>query len=259
MSQTQTSSESDRRFNVLCRRCDRVLIVRESWCDREVQCPHCYSLMRVPEPAPDDRPIRAESPFLLPRKVFNFACPKCECVLEAHSGMSAHKGTCPTCGVRFLIPLMDEHGRPDKATLLEADEGELPAPVHAYAASGHQAPQIVEMDDGSPAIKCPRCNAYNDIDADTCAACAAPFTMVAAPTMSRVNQERWASASVTFSVIGILAFPLVLPAAIATFLGGRAVLSPRAGRLSITGLVGLLLGLIGLGGGGAFWFWKLVL
>ena len=259
MSQAQTPPEADRRFNVLCRQCDRVLIVRESWCEREVQCPHCYSLMRVPDPPPGDRPVRADAPFLAPRKVFNFACPKCECVLEAHSGMSSHKGTCPTCGVRFMIPHLDRSGRADKAKLIEGGEDEAPAPVHAYAASGHQAPRIVEMADGSAAIQCPRCNAYNEIDADICAACGTPFTMVAAPTVGKLNRDRWASASVTFGVIGFLAFPLLVPAAIATWLGTRAVMFARADRLSITGVVGLALGLLGLLGGVAFWYWRLVL
>ena len=145
---------------------------------------------------------------------------------------------------------------PEKPTLVEA-EAQDPVPLHAYAASGHQAPQIVRRDDGTPVIECPRCNAHNPIDADTCMACGTPFTMEAAPTISKLRRDTRASSSITLGVIALVAFPVLIPGILATWLGLRSVMFAGPGRRSALGFVGLTLGLLSLVAGAAFWFFKL--
>ncbi len=251
-------SQPVERFTILCRRCDRPVLARETWVDREVQCPHCHSLMRVPAMPADRRPVRADGPNLSARHCFNFACPRCECLLEAHTGMSGQRGTCPTCGARFNVPyLRSGSGRPEAATLIEG-EAQDPVPLHAYAASGYQAPRIVRRDDGTAVIECPRCNAHNPIDADTCMACGTPFTMEAAPTIGKLRRDVRATSSVTLGVVGLVLFPLVIPGLIAAWLGLRSVMFTGPGRRSSLGFVGLTLGLLSLLAGGAFWLWKLM-
>jgi hypothetical protein len=253
-----TKSQPVERFTILCRRCDRPVLAREAWVGWEVQCPHCYSLMRVPAVPADRRPVLAEGPHLSTRHGFNFACPCCDCVLEAHTGMSGQLGTCPTCGTRFNIPyLRGRSGRPEPARVIEG-EAQDPVPLHAYAASGYQAPQIVRRDDGTAVIECPRCNAHSPIDADTCVACGTPFTMEAAPTMARLRRDTRATSSVTLGVVGLVLFPLMLPGLIAVWLGLRSVMFAGPGRRSGVGLAGLTLGLLSLIAGAAFWLWKLM-
>jgi hypothetical protein len=251
--------QSVKRFTILCRRCDRPVLAREAWVGREVQCPHCCSLMRVPAVPAEGRPVRAEAPSLSARQCFNFACPRCDCLLEAHTGMCGQPGMCPTCGARFNVPyLRGGSGRPEKATLIEGEgEAEGLVPVHAYAASGYQAPQIVRRADGTAVIECPRCNAHNPIDADTCTACGTPFTIEAAPTIGKLRRDTRATSSITLGVVGLILFPAVVPGLIAVWLGLSSVMFAGPGRRSNLGFVGLTLGLLSLIGGAVFWFFRL--
>lgn len=256
-SMASTGSQTSKRFTILCRRCDRALIARDAWMGREVQCPYCHSVMRVPPMPSSGQPVRAHEPNLAERLCFNFACPRCDCLLEAHTGMCGQPGTCPTCAARFRIPyLRGRSGVPEKATLVEGQAG-MPTPVHAYAASGHQAPRIVARPDGTSVIECPRCNAYNPIDADTCTACGTPFTIEAAPSVGQLRRDTRATASVTLGVVGLVFFPVVIPGALAVWFGLRSTMFAGPARRSVLGLVGAALGLASLIGGGAFWYWKL--
>lgn len=249
--------EAAERFTIICLRCDRPVIARRTWVGREVHCPHCYSVIRVPAAPADGRPVRADGPNVSTKLAFNFACPRCDCLLEAHTGMSGQFGMCPTCAARFRVPhLRGRSGVPQKAELVEGVV-DTPTPLHAYAASGHQAPRIVQTDDGLAVIECPRCNAHNAIDADNCAACGAPFTMEAAATIGKLHRDRWAKSSLGLGVVGVLAFPVMLPAAVAVWLGLRSVMFAGSERRSVYGFVGLTLGLLSLIGGAAFWYWKL--
>lgn len=250
-------AETVQRFTILCRRCDRPVLARAEWVGREVGCPHCQSLMRVPEVPADGRPVRAEAPSLSARHGFNFACPRCDCLLEAHTGMCGHLGTCPTCGAHFDVPFVHgPSGKPDKAKLIEG-RAEDSTPLHAYAASGHQAPQIVQRDDGTSVIQCPRCNAHSPIDADTCVACGAPFTIEAAATVGKLYRDRRATASLTFGVIALPLFFTIIPGLLATWLGLRSVMFSGSSRRSAVGFVGLALGLLSLIGGVTAWYFKL--
>jgi hypothetical protein len=145
---------------------------------------------------------------------------------------------------------------PEKAQLVEAAEGH-PVPVHAYAASGEQAPRIIRRQDGTPAIECPRCNAYNSIDADTCGACGTPFTIDAAPTVGRMRRDSRAVRSIVLGVLGMLLFPLAVPSLLAMWWGVQSAMFVGAARRSNLGLVGAGLGLLSLIGGGVFWYFRL--
>ena len=73
-----------------------------------------------------------------PRLEFNFACPRCESLLESHTGLTGQPGRCPACGAKILVPEVNRRtGRTQRSQLLD-DGGEAPAPIHAYAASGLQ-------------------------------------------------------------------------------------------------------------------------
>jgi hypothetical protein len=240
------------RFIMLCLRCDRPVVTRVAWVGREVQCPHCSSVLRVPPPANDGSTVRARGPDTAPKRFFNFACPRCECLLEGHTGMCGQLGTCPTCAARFTVPFLRPGSNlPDKARLVEGEMND-PTPMHAYAASGDQAPKIIS--DGERAsIECPRCGNRNEIDADRCRSCSAPFTMEAAPTIGRINRDSRAVASVTLGVIGLLLAPTFVPGLLAVWFGLLAVTTPHGPGRSRAGIVGLVLGLLSLGGGVAFW------
>lgn len=96
---------------MVCIRCDRPVLARPQWTGREVQCPYCHSVLRVPQPPADGRPVRADGPTLSAKHYFHFACPRCESLLEAHTGMCGQAGTCPTCAARFSVPYLNASGQ----------------------------------------------------------------------------------------------------------------------------------------------------
>ena len=62
--------------------------------------------------------------------------------------MAAQEGQCPTCGNNITIPILDRYGRlidPKTRQIIKQD----PHPVHAYAAAGERAPQILRGPMGS--------------------------------------------------------------------------------------------------------------
>lgn len=241
------------RFTILCMRCERQVIARDGWIGREVQCPHCSSVIRVPPRPAIDVPIRSDPPNLSAKKCFNFACPRCDCLLEAHTGMCNQHGSCPTCGARFVVPYLSRvGGRPEKAKLLEGTI-EAPMPVHAYAASGEQAPTLQRHADGSISIVCPRCGSQNEIDADVCVTCEAPFTMNAAPTLTGLQSERLGLSAVILGVVGLVFFPLVLPALIGLVCGVLAAFKATYAARVAQAVVGIVTAAVGLAGGVVFW------
>jgi len=251
------ATQATERFTIICRRCDRSMLARAQWIGWEVYCPHCSSLLCVPEAPENDVPVLARGPYLGARYCFNFACPRCECLLETHTGMHGTPGTCPACAARFTIPYLHERTRrPLKAELIEG-AAENPTPVHAYGASGAAAPRIVRMADDALAIQCPNCDLYNQIDADICENCRTPFTMEAVATVGKLHTERWVRYSITSGIISIIIFPTFIPGLLAAWWGARAAMSSGGMRRSLLGLIGLALGVISFAGGVVFWYWKL--
>ncbi|MBN2447869.1 MAG: hypothetical protein JXO22_14145 [Phycisphaerae bacterium] len=229
-----------------------MILARRSWIGRDVECPHCQASMSVPEPDPSGAPTRAARPSLAARRFFNFPCPRCDSLLEGHTGMSGRVGSCPTCGVRFAVPFFNPRtNRPSRAQLLD-DEQEAPAPVHAYGSCGSEAPRIVRDDDGTSMIVCPRCEEYNDIDADHCAACGVPFSMEGAPTGASQQSEGLATAALILGILSLPAFVVVVPGLVAVALGIMSRMRATQTRKPITGVIGALLGALSLAGAAAF-------
>jgi DNA-directed RNA polymerase subunit RPC12/RpoP len=236
-------------FTIVCRDCRRPMTARRAWQGRDVQCPHCSSIVRVPPPAADDRAVEAGRPALGPRLEFNFGCPRCETLLESHTGMTGQAGRCPSCGAKIMIPEVNRRtGRPRAATLLD-DGGEDPTPIHAYAASGLQAPRIFRRADGSQAIECPRCSEMCAVDAESCPSCGTPFTVEAAPSIPSYKSARRAQIAL---VMGICSLPLCIlfvPALAAIILGLLSLRLGAGGRPPAAGIVAIVLGAISLAGG----------
>lgn len=242
------------KFTLLCVRCDRPMLVNGQWAQREVSCPHCESVNRVPTPPETDEPVRGKPPLMGGSYQFNFPCGRCDVLLEAHTGMSGNPARCPACGSRMIVPYIKRTNRlPEKAELLEEDNEPL-NPVHAYAADGVAAPEFVSGEDGTTLIKCPRCSFLSDVDADACEQCETPFTLVAAQTRGEIDRDRRAMVSSVFGVIGFVAFPIFVPALIAVYLGAQSLLYVGYAERSHLGWIGLTLGVFGLVGGISFWY-----
>jgi len=245
-SRMSTSAACDDRFPVLCPHCGQAVRARRDWAGRDVQCTHCAGVLRVPEPPPDGRPVDGLRPPAAPRERFNFPCPRCDSLLESHTGMSGQSGRCPTCNVRLVIPFVDRlHGHVDAARVLDTDAQD-PTPLHAYAASGAQAPRIQRLPDGTCEIECPRCAARAEITADACARCGLPFTLEG---MATGGPPAGATAGTAAFVLGVLALPtsvVFVPGLCAAALGLLALFQWRGPRVHVRALIGLGLGLLSL-------------
>lgn len=246
--------QADERFTILCRRCDRPLLARRAWAGREVECPHCASVLRVPAAPAAPAVLRAAGPSARLRRRFNFPCARCGCLLEADTGRCGQPAQCPTCAARFTVPYLDPRtGIPDRPLLLQQTAPE-PLPLHAYAASGAQAPRIIRRDDGTQVIQCPRCHAQCPIEAASCPDCGTPFTLEAAPTVRSLRRDSQATASCTLGIVSLPTFFLFLPALLAIAFG---LLSLRCGlgggHTPRRAVVGIGLGLLSLALGALLW------
>ncbi|MCG3126540.1 MAG: hypothetical protein CHACPFDD_01387 [Phycisphaerae bacterium] len=221
-----------------------------------MRCPHCDSVQRVPA-ADGDEPPRAAAPAIGPRRYFNFVCRRCNSILEAHTGLSGQNGRCPTCNAFFVVPHVDpQTGAPLPTVELPGQESE-PTPVHAYAASGEQAPTIHRDASGRAYLTCGRCGAANDVEADSCSSCQTPFTLEGAAVAGSWASDGRALASCILGVIAVPGCFLFVPAVVSIVLGWMTIRdrSPRA--RPATALVGLALSGLSLPLGVAFWLTRL--
>ncbi len=203
-----------------------------------------------------ERPSQQSSvPPVAPSSRFNFSCRLCGSVLEALIAQSGTPGRCPTCAAVFNIPRVDMR---TGLALGAGDSGEAhqdPTPVHAYAAAGDKAPEIVHLKDAGQAIVCPRCDATSDIEQNFCAACGFPFTMEGANRAAQSTADGYAVASF---VVGLISLPVCICAdaygGIGAFIAGvlgwtsltrvRSTGSARGGRR--WAIAGLALAMVGL-------------
>ena len=136
---------------------------------------------------------------------FSFPCPRCQSLLESPAATAGEVGRCPTCDGQFIVPALDpQTGLPHPAARLDRDQQDA-TPLHAYAASGAQAPRIGHRADGTPCIECPRCGAHSDISANTCPTCGIPFTI---DGVGQVTGPPGGGLAVAALVLGIAALPL---------------------------------------------------
>src|SRR5690348_11881060 len=193
-----------------CHVCKTSLQAEDAQAGQQVRCPTCLTVLRVPSPSAAP-PIAefagvgagatasggvaaaaagARSGTAAPRppagsfpgtprtggKRYGFNCGYCSSRLEATEAMAAQEGQCPTCGNNITIPILDRYGRlidPKTREIIKQD----PHPVHAYAAAGERAPQILRTKEGKQSIRCPRCSSVSPITANNCKTCGMPFTM----------------------------------------------------------------------------------
>jgi RNA polymerase subunit RPABC4/transcription elongation factor Spt4 len=125
-------------------------------------------------------------------------------VLEAAIAQAGKEARCPSCDAVFVVPQVDPRtGLPvDHAD--PGDDGQYPAPVHAYAAAGHAAPHIIRLPDDSLAIECPSCHRQTDIRADNCPACGRPFTLEGSPQVVITASQSSIQDPLSLAVIGLL-------------------------------------------------------
>jgi DNA-directed RNA polymerase subunit RPC12/RpoP len=181
---------------------------------------------------------------------YGFLCSYCSSRLEAVESMAAQQGTCPTCGNTIIIPILDNRGRlidPTTNEVLKQD----PHPVHAYAAAGHRAPQIVTDPGGNRAIDCPRCHRMNAISSNNCLGCGLPFTMDGTMGDAISGTNTWAIASLVLGIVSMpFGFCLLVPPVLAIVFGAIALRgmgqtsSPQSGQGMA--IAGIILGVIGL-------------
>ncbi len=214
-------------------------------------CPHCQGGLSVetvapPPPPSKSIPSRAATPATTR---FTFPCQRCASILEATSAHSNQPGRCPTCGATFVIPAVDPRTAVPIGRAAVTDDGQLPTPMHAYAAAGGRAPQIERASDGSQVIICPRCAGRSPVDVNLCSKCGTPFTMEGATEIARSasGTPRLASASLILGLllclpVGPLAIGLGVLALRNKSRGGDA---PSGQAVAVTGIVLGSLGTIG--------------
>lgn len=135
---------------------------------------------------------------------FGFRCLRCQSVLEAAVSQSGRQGQCPSCGAVFTIPAVDWRSGLAVSDADPGADGELPIPVHAYAAAGEHAPQIVRHKDDSLAIICPRCQRECSIVANSCTGCGLPFTMEGASPEAETAGTSQGRAALTVGIVALL-------------------------------------------------------
>lgn len=226
-----------------------------------MRCAKCQTTLRVPEPAMATAgaatsgggmsgaapPLRGAS-RPVGGKRYGFNCQYCSSRLEATEQSAGQEGMCPTCGNSIIIPILDRYGRlidPMTGTVVKPD----PHPVHAYAANGERAPQIVKNEAGSPFIQCAKCKTLSPISSNNCKKCGMPFTMEGTTVEAAGNRNGFAVAGLT---LGILSIPLgctIIVPVIGLLLSSVAIYqtreTPEGGRTMA--IVGLICSLIGCG------------
>lgn len=215
---------------------------------RTVACPHCSAHFMIPAPGSPPRVLGRSDVLEAGEPVrFTFSCQRCDSILEGNSHLGGQLGRCPTCAAVFHVPHVDpETGLPTGPAEV-ADDGQLPTPVHAYAAAGDKAPQIRRLPDGESVVVCPRCSSQMPVDANICSACGIPFTIEGASEISgsASNANSLASASL---IVGVVSLPLfmigVVPGPIAILLGvaglrraKRSGMKDRGRNLAIAGIL----------------------
>jgi DNA-directed RNA polymerase subunit RPC12/RpoP len=258
----------------VCHACQTQLSAEQSYAGALMRCPTCFSAVRVPGQAAAvavgaggasgeaAAPIAPSVPPPLGRGIasgrrYGFNCGYCSSRLEANESMAAQEGQCPTCGNNITIPILDRYGRlidPKTRQIIKQD----PHPVHAYAAAGERAPQIIRRDDGSQVIQCPRCQAVNPISGNNCKGCGMPFTMEGTTVDASGGSNGFCVASLVLGIISIPGACMLVPALLAVVFGiiGYNQVSKAGPDASGKGMAiaGIVCGLVG----GLLAFWWMV-
>lgn len=212
MAESNTRNHAPATGTFDCPHCGRVLNVDPSNPDGLEVCPYCRKILPVPA-----RSVRQAAPVPAGH-VYYLACLGCSSRLEVRDELAGQRATCPTCGVAFVVPdlvtLVQSRGQ----TLRVGTPPEERMAVHAYAAAGQMAPEILTDPAGSPVIRCRRCGTINQIEAESCRWCGVPFTIEAGTAGLASQWDGWTVASVVLGATSVLVYvsPLLAVAAIAT-------------------------------------------
>ena len=261
-----------------CNVCRASLSAEENQSGSLVRCPNCLTTLTVPMPqgaAVGAGAASAPAPGSLPRpgpsappmqkrqttfsggmgggsgRRYGFNCAYCSSRLEATESMAAQEGQCPTCGNSITIPILDRYGRlidPITKQIIKQD----PHPVHAYAAAGDRAPQILRQNDGSQLIRCAKCNRTSPISANNCKHCGMPFTMEGTTPEAAGASNGFSVASLVLGIIGIpFGCTILVPLLAIIFgfvalvqIGNRSAEMQSGKGLAIAGLVCGIVGMI---------------
>ena len=268
-----------------CHGCRTALKAEETQVGQQVRCPQCLSTLRVPAqtkpketavvevgafagvasgeastptstpsaaPPPPQRRVTIPANFRAPGggKRYGFNCAYCSSRLEATESMGGQEGSCPTCGNTIVIPILDRYGRlidPITKQIIKQD----PHPVHAYAAAGDRAPQILRQNNGTQLIQCPRCQSVSAITSNNCKSCGMPFTMEGTTLEAAGTSNGFCVASLVLGVIGLPGACLLgIPSLLALIFGiiGYNQVTRAGGEGGGKGMAiaGIVLGIVGL-------------
>jgi ribosomal protein L40E len=163
--------------------------------------------------------------------------------------MAAQEGQCPTCGNSITIPIQDRYGRlidPKTRQIIKQD----PHPVHAYAAAGDRAPDIVRQESGKQIIRCARCKAISPITANNCKACGMPFTMEGTTLEAAGTSNGFAVAGLVLGIVGLPTYFIMVPSVLACVFGGigysQVAKSGVEGGGKGMAITGIMFGILGL-------------
>ena len=156
--------------------------------------------------------------------MFSFPCRRCGSMLSGDTNAAGSIGMCPTCGGEVTVPRIDPRTGIPVLTSQIAHHDTHEGTLHAYAAAGAQAPQIVQSENGDSLIACPNCGRHSDLTADRCTHCRHPFTLEGVTTIA-------GQAFVSDQTISIL-------------LGAAALLTIWCGIGAIPGLIGIAHGVL---------------
>lgn len=231
----------------ICPHCRRHVSVPVERSDGVVSCPFCEQSMSTHGLDPRDGSVgRAVAPSARPRP-FAFQCMRCGSVLEGRTDHCGRQARCPTCEAVLTVPQVDPRSGLPVNNADPGDDGELPTPVHAYAAAGRKAPRIIRQDDDSLIIECSRCGSHSPITRDNCPACGVPFTMEGASFNVQTASGDLSGAAVVLGVIALItaSCPAVglLPGGIAVVLGLHARRRQKHHRFGMAE-TGILLGIV---------------
>jgi len=233
-------------YELPCPLCHEAVSADTDFAGQWVRCPHCqgqFQLSPPPDPPPPPSmetvpgplpgavppltsvPAGAQAPPPVPTPVpvlhrYRFTCPRCESVLEAHTGQTGGLGKCPTCATEFVVPSFDPKTGQVGEVVCVSGEAQDPTPVHAYAADGARAPEIVRTDADELFIRCPRCRHDSPVDADRCQDCGLPFTLEGVthgPVPGGTNG--YAVASLVMGLLGVPCLALIMPQVLAVVFG----------------------------------------
>jgi hypothetical protein len=171
--------------------------------------------------------------------------------------MAGQEGQCPTCGNNIVIPILDRYGRlidPVTRQIIKQD----PHPVHAYAAAGERAPNIIRQSSGQQMIQCPRCQSLSPISSNNCKSCGMPFTMEGTTSEAGGSSNGFCVASLVLGIIGVPAGCTGIIPLLAIIFGVIGYNQVTRGGLEGAGkgmaIAGIVCGVVGL-----LWFGYMVL